>query len=305
MEDAQAYAEHPSSGWRAFAVFDGHGLTNQGHLAPKRLKAQFLPMLLRSMRSARDKTADMYRHVVSAFHSMDNELLRYGRLNEDGSTAVIAVINASVSDLWLIWAGDSRAVLYETDTGRILNATLDHKPHSTRTPTTYGRSETVAAWSESKRIRAAGGTITKDRDDVPRINGMLSLSRGFGDFYLKVDKNDKQDLLNGRLSARPEMIHIPLRDGSSSTTAKKSKTIVLASDGLWDVMSNSDVGKWIRNEMAGSGNSADVGSKMVCERKGSCKLQSDKAMCQRLADYAIRTKKSSDNVSVMIIHLNT
>jgi serine/threonine protein phosphatase PrpC len=54
------------------------------------------------------------------------------------------------------------------------------------------------------------------------MNGQLALSRSFGDHYL-----------GPAITWKPDIYHLPRTDDM--------RALILASDGLWDVMSNQDV----------------------------------------------------------------
>jgi protein phosphatase 1L len=84
--------------------------------------------------------------------------------------------------------------------GKALPLTKDHKPE-------------VPA--EKERIEASGAKITDGR-----IQGQLAMSRAFGNPALKAQEF---------LSAEPEVTHFTLDDNV--------QYVVLATDGLWDVMS--------------------------------------------------------------------
>ncbi len=102
-----------------------------------------------------------------------------------------------------------------------------------------------------------GGKITKEVGDDWRIKS-LSVSRSFGD-----------------LDTQPYVTHIP--EIYKLRLNKKDKFLILACDGLWDVMSNQEVVNFI----------------LKCIDK-KCKNIS-----KELANYAIN-KGSMDNVSIVI-----
>ena len=123
--------------------------------------------------------------------------------------------------------------------------TLDHKPDF---------------FYEKTRINKLGGVVTNN--DCPRIQG-LATSRSFGD-----------------LDTKPYVSHIP---DIFDYELNNIKYIVLACDGLWDVLSNQDVVNFINEELF---------------------INNDKKenISKKLADYAIK-KGSTDNISIVIIYL--
>lgn len=104
--------------------------------------------------------------------------------------------------------------------GRVDALSLDHKPSNE---------------IESKRIVAAGGWV-----EFNRVNGNLALSRALGDFVFK--RNDKKSPQEQIVTAYPD---VQVRD-----VAEDLEFIVIACDGIWDVMTNEEVVSFIRIRIA-------------------------------------------------------
>ena len=121
----------------------------------------------------------------------------------DGSTCV-AVFHRG-NKLLCANVGDSRGIVARRG-GVAVPISFDHKPN---------RPE------ERRRIQAAGGRVV-NCFGVPRVNGVLAVSRAFGDRHL-----------TPVVRADPEIIEHDLRPGD--------EYVVLGSDGLWDVLSNDEV----------------------------------------------------------------
>jgi serine/threonine protein phosphatase PrpC len=109
----------------------------------------------------------------------------------------------------LACAGDARAVLYDHD-GSIRATTFDHKPHSLR---------------EMDRIRAAGGFVTENG----RVNGTLGLSRAVGDGPFQP-----------MVTHTPDIVLAPLQHAPCC--------LVLACDGVWDVLTRRQVWALVATE---------------------------------------------------------
>ena len=113
----------------------------------------------------------------------------------------------------LAWAnlGDCRALLCRS--GRAWQLTRDH---------------TVADAREEERISSGGGAVHSSPDGSKRVGAArLQVSRSVGDFDAKVQGHA------GGLSAEAE--------ADSMRVTAEDEFLVLATDGLWDVMSNEDV----------------------------------------------------------------
>ncbi|KAG1326894.1 Phosphatase 2C (PP2C)-like protein [Cocos nucifera] len=140
--------------------------------------------------------------IADAYNHTDSEFLKSEKnQNRDaGSTASTAVL---VGDRLLVAnVGDSRAVICRG--GNAIAVSRDHKPDQT---------------DERQRIEDAGGFVMWA--GTWRVGGVLAVSRAFGDRLLKqfvvADPEIKEEVVDGSL-----------------------EFLILASDGLWDVVSNEE-----------------------------------------------------------------
>ncbi|CAN0546816.1 unnamed protein product, partial [Ectocarpus sp. 12 AP-2014] len=124
------------------------------------------------------------------------------RSTREGSTAVTAFVRGR--RLVVGNVGDSRAVLCSD--GRALPMSSDHKPNKPE---------------ERRRIQALGGRVVYSFG-IPRVNGILAVSRAFGDRNMK-----------GAVNAEPDVRERDLE--------RHDDFLVLATDGLWDVMTSQEV----------------------------------------------------------------
>ena len=129
-----------------------------------------------------------------------------------GCTACVALITKM--EIYVANAGDSRAVLCKR--GKAIDMSEDHKPELER---------------ELKRIKNANGFIDDDR-----VNGVLSLTRCFGDLEYKQDKNLRQE--DQILTAFPDIKIEKLYDDTDF--------LILACDGVWDCMTSQKAVDYIK-----------------------------------------------------------
>jgi len=137
-----------------------------------------------------------------------------------GCTAVVCCIRKDT--ITVANAGDCRAVLCRA--GRAIDMSEDHKP---QLPT------------ECARIRRAGGCIMEQRcvaGALYRVNGDLSLSRSIGDLRYKQ---------NSRLSPQDQIICCT-PDIRSFTREPEDEFMLLACDGVWDVLSSQQAVDFVR-----------------------------------------------------------
>lgn len=146
---------------------------------------------------------DVAEAVGSAFLKADKMFVELAEKQEmrDGTTAVAAYIRGG--KLWVANVGDSRAVLSRKGVAKALSE--DHRPNIE---------------SEQHRIESRGGTVF--HMGSWRVEGVLAVTRAIGDKDLKKC-----------VTAHPHIVQLDLSAGD--------ELLVLATDGLWDVMSNQEV----------------------------------------------------------------
>lgn len=180
-----------------------------------------------------------------------------------GCTAVCVVL--SDTDILCANAGDSRAVLCRA--GRPTALSRDHKPNDE---------------VERKRIEYAGGSVCatkvghgKAQRLSYRINGNgLNLSRSIGDWQYK--RRDDLGPEQQVVCSTPE-IHVEPR-------TPEDEFVVVACDGIWDVKTNEEVCRFIRDAIQrGEGLeriAEDLLDSCICpDPKASCGLGGDNMTC--------------------------
>ena len=180
-----------------------------------------------------------------------------------GST--LAALLVTRRSLTVANVGDSRAVLCRA--GAALPLSRDHKPK-------------VAA--ERQRILAAGGFIVDGR-----VNGDLSLSRALGDFRHKSLGHlppSKQPV-----SSEPEV--------RSTKRTGDEHFVLLACDGLWDVISSNDATAFVNNRLERVASPLTQPLEMESARLALA------VVCEDLCSEAV-ARGSTDNVSVIIVILD-
>jgi len=152
--------------------------------------------------------------LVQAYTDLDADLRLMdakGLMDESGTTAVCAVVTPS--HVICASVGDSRCVVGSTRTGSTTALSEDHKPSNPE---------------ERVRIEAAGGFVLSDR-----VNGELAMSRALGDFRYKRDPALLSKPKEQQVICFPD-VAVHKRSG------KKDEILILACDGVWDVVSNAE-----------------------------------------------------------------
>lgn len=150
-----------------------------------------------------NKGKDINYTFEKAFLDADRQIENAGI--ESGTTAVIAFINGK--KLFVANAGDSRAVL---DRGKLGGKRLSYD-HKADDPDEIKRMEVLGGWV-SPAIKGF---------DVARVNGDIAISRSLGDREF------------GELVSPKPFV-------SETKLIKHDERLILACDGIWDVMTDED-----------------------------------------------------------------
>ncbi|KAK5834650.1 hypothetical protein PVK06_010326 [Gossypium arboreum] len=197
---------------------------------------------------------DWGRTMERCFEKMDEEVNK-GRMADEmvGSTAVVAVVGKG--KVVVANCGDSRAVLSRG--GVAMPLSFDHKPDRP---------------DELERVEAAGGRVINWNGY--RVLGVLATSRSIGDQYLKPF-----------VICNPEVTVREVTNGD--------EFLILASDGLWDVVSNEVACRVVRRCLNGQIRSKTAD---VLNQNGASEAA---AVLVELA----MSRGSKDNISVIVVEL--
>ncbi|KAF0682949.1 Aste57867_24962 [Aphanomyces stellatus] len=221
MEDAHiAQTLIPSfDGCSVFAVFDGHG----GKFVAEQCALRLVDMLVKHHNGPVDPTS-VGTALGRAFFALDDDLRQMDKVDTGEDQSGCTALAAFVTDTHVVVAnsGDSRGVLATGGTV-VEPMSFDHKPNNPR---------------EKLRIEKAGGMVRNNR-----VNGDLAVSRALGDFYFK-ERSDlepeaqQEEHLCRKVSAEPD-IKVEVR-------SHENEFLLLACDGVWDVMSNEEACQYVR-----------------------------------------------------------
>ncbi|KAL7585921.1 probable protein phosphatase 2C 75 [Lactuca sativa] len=275
-----------------FGVFDGHGGHHVSALCKENMHVIMEEELMR-VRTTGDKSTgedveELWRTSINrSFERMDemamalcqcngienSKMCRFHpQLSLVGSTAVVLLL----TDEFIIVAncGDSRAVLSRS--GKAVPLSFDHKSDRE---------------DERERIEASGGRILFAGNGA-RVEGVLAMSRAIGDRFLK---------------------QVVISEPEYTFTRRESEdmSLILASDGLWDVLSSELSCEVVRKcqqedekckmgmvaqRAAGGGGGGGGGGQVYASRSATA---SAAALLVRLA----MGRRSNDNISVIVVDL--
>nr|DAD44599.1 TPA_asm: hypothetical protein HUJ06_002829 [Nelumbo nucifera] len=190
-----------------FGVYDGHGGSQVAKFCAERIH-EVVAEEWDKLGGGGDEWRKRWEAAFySGFERADNEVVTEAIAPEMVGSTAIAV---AVSGCQIISSncGDSRAVLCRGT--QAIPLTVDHKPDRE---------------DELVRIEGGGGRVINWNG--ARVFGVLAMSRAIGDRYL-----------------RPWIIPVP--EVTFMTRSEDDECLIVASDGLWDVMSNDEVGEVAR-----------------------------------------------------------
>ncbi|KAM3344970.1 protein phosphatase 2C 37 [Capsicum galapagoense] len=285
MEDAVAI--HPSftkensetsRNLHFYGVYDGHGCS---HVAMK-CKDRMHEIVKDEVEKG---GIDWKEAMIQSFSLMDKEVVDFSsgsgsssvsasncrcelqtpQCDAVGSTAVVAVVTPD--KIIVSNCGDSRAVLCRN--GVAIPLSVDHKPDRP---------------DELNRIQEAGGRVIYW--DGARVLGVLAMSRAIGDNYLK-----------------PYVISEP--EVTITDRTAEDECLILASDGLWDVVSNETACGVARMCLQSSRPSSPASSPENDITVTSAGESSDVACSDAsiLLTKLALARRSTDNVSVVVVDL--
>ncbi|KAG3110735.1 hypothetical protein PI125_g9765 [Phytophthora idaei] len=278
IESLNRLGLHPQS---YFAVYDGHGGEEASSFLGDVLhhniieaffmkKAELKPLVDKSHEELQSMIT---KRLTDAFEQTDEEFLNGSERPQAGSTATTVFVAGKY--MFVSNVGDSRTVLSRA--GKAERLSNDHKP---------SRSD------EAQRIRDTGGFVIHGR-----IMGELAVSRAFGDAPFKtfdlpeppiedVDSKPRSDYDSQELPVNPNDILkgplvIPTPEITITELTDDCEFVMLASDGLYDVLKDQEAVDFMRQKIVQLG---DV-----------------QRAVEAIIEYAIFHQRSTDNVTCVVV----
>lgn len=273
MEDAHAAKPFRTRAGecQVFGVFDGHGGEAVAKFCARRLPVE-LEMQCEDGRDLKPALEATFQLVDQQMRSEwgKQELQQLsgssGKFDPSmvGSTAVICCL--CNDEIVVANAGDSRVVLCRA--GEAMELSTDNKPNCP--------AEEQRIWKAGHRVTQQKVQINSKVVDIYRVDGDLALSRALGDFRFKHPcmKPDEQ-----AVSCIPDVRRTPRR-------RHEDEFIVMACDGVWDVMSSDEVCRIIRTFLP--------------------KVRQGRMRASELASYVVEMclqRGSQDNMTLLLLVL--
>lgn len=200
QEDEHAIYRFEEISFFSAEVYDGHGGYEAALIASEMLTPSFISFL------KENESSDPVLLIEKAYLYVDGYLLE--RKVQSGTT--VAAFYVIGDRFYASNVGDTRVVIGTGGGFSLL--TKDHKPYLD---------------DERRRIESLGGRVITY--DIPRVQGILAISRALGDPYLKPFVAPYPNVVEGYLG-------------------KENDYVVVACDGVWDVLEPMDVISLVRRE---------------------------------------------------------
>ncbi|KAL0489498.1 protein phosphatase 2C [Acrasis kona] len=166
--------------------------------------------------------------------------------------------------------GDSSALLYHN--GAVKRLTTNHEPNDKE---------------ELDRINKAGGFVDRNR-----VDGLLAVSRSFGDPWAK--KNKSLSVRDQKCIAVPNVTRFNFEVSEHMRKEDEPSFLLIGCDGLWSGVGEEEAVKIIRQQLREQWEKEGKKSNMLFRFNLG-------RICENLADLSVQSK---DNVSVIVVLLN-
>jgi protein phosphatase PTC1 len=177
------------------AIYDGHYGRTAADIAAETLQCELGQALVQSP-SPGAAITQAFLATDRIIADEEKSATSHRGADFGGAVAVVAYINENTLVVGNL--GDAHAVLDR-------NGTAERLSHAHR----------ASDPQEARRIRQAGGQITRSQNDVARVRGELAVTRSLGDTRLK-----------DWVIAEPSIRQVVLRQGD--------ERLIMGCDGLWD-----------------------------------------------------------------------
>eukprot|EP01103_Thecamoeba_quadrilineata_P008599 TRINITY_DN18333_c0_g1_i1.p1 TRINITY_DN18333_c0_g1~~TRINITY_DN18333_c0_g1_i1.p1 ORF type:complete len:395 (+),score=54.29 TRINITY_DN18333_c0_g1_i1:3-1187(+) len=288
-----------------FAVFDGHGGSEAALYARDNIwnfikeQPRFLPNASRedivdSIQMGFLKTQEEMRKQLESWPKHAT-----GEPSTSGSTAVVCLMRGSL--LYVAHVGDSRAVLCKSEPFLAYALTIDHKPSLEAERNRIEKSGGSISVKnnchrvEWKRIKTPPSTPSPKKRTLRSAQNQncetvpyLAMSRALGNFW-SFNETTSQYVVS------------PLPDVKIIEIETNDLFLILASDGLWNVMGDSDACSFAFKTIMGSGD--DTPSKSPSKKRGQSFCVSEQLVYEAVHRWK-RAKRTPDNTTVMFVPLS-
>lgn len=245
----------PSPTTALVAVFDGHGA--EGRPSSQVVRDNVPRAILRSLRDSEPMDPDEEAPAVTEpsemarrFAAMSTAFEEAEEILKDEDSEIDHVFSGTTAVATLLcgpfaftsWSGDSRAIIGRGTGPNVYPVDLTHDQKPSRV-------------DEKKRVRAAGGRVTRWKKNIGPLRVWLpddwipglAMTRSVGDTVLT------------------EFGVVPTPELTVCGLGPKDQFIVLASDGVWEFMTSGEVATFVARQKANGASPSQVANALVAE----------------------------------------
>jgi len=246
-----------------FMIADGHGGTAVSDFLSKALHWN-LSHYLKQIKMDWSNSEMVEKMFEDVFSLTDKQILRQ-KMFHSGATAVVCLVRydkvRKCRQICVANVGDARVVLCRGN--KAIRLSQDHKPSDRK---------------EAMLVKKRHGFVNRQQ----RVNGLLAVTRAFGDHLLK-----------------PPVSILPHVTCTDIGADGRDDFLLLACDGLFDVMSDSEVVQYITDNVC---QKLDVEKWPQIYRLNNYKRVTSETI-EQLVRFAIDKRRALDNVSTMLVCL--
>lgn len=245
----------PSQTTALVAVFDGHGA--EGRPSSQVVRDNVPRAILRSLRDSEPTDPDEEAPAITEASEMARRFAAMSTAFEEaeeilkdedseidhvfsGTTAVATLLCGQYA--FTSWSGDSRAIIGRGTGPNVYPVDLTHDQKPSRV-------------DEKKRVRAAGGRVTRWKKNIGPLRVWLpddwipglAMTRSVGDTVLT------------------EFGVVPTPELTVCGLGPKDQFIVIASDGVWEFMTSGEVASFVARQKSSGQSPSQVANALVAE----------------------------------------
>ena len=267
-----------------FAVYDGHGGPLVARYAGQKMHELFNTLYLKELAANVPPTSiDIPSMLKKSFLLVDENLTKDTTPDESGSTgctANVVLVDHLHQKVYCANSGDARSVLCRRIKGKTgqytfkaIDLSIDHRP---------------SLASERRRIQAAGSRVAFDDEDEScggRVEGLLAVSRAFGDFDFKQASSLPPQ--QQAVTCFPDVTVNNLLIKGTGEDGDRDEFVLTACDGIWDCLTSQQACDFVVDQLKRTkrGEEAKVAEALL-----------DKCVAKEIPEDGIGT----DNMSVVL-----
>ena len=254
--------------YRVGIVFDGHGGWHVSDFASKHLPPLVLKKLSKVRNSAATDDAVIDAAITSSFQEIEDAYIASIAHAYDNGFGSVAKVGSCVG--MVVKKGNRLTVANAGDCRSVMGTLIDHDYYATRLSRDHNARVPLEVANLQRQHPGEDDVVRchKNNPSACYVKGRLQLTRSLGDLYLKngrFNAKEGQPRAMGRhipdpytppyVSHMPDMTHVRLNP--------QDKFVIVASDGVWDFLSDEEAVKIVGEQLQQSSGAQVAASVLV------------------------------------------